>query len=285
MIKVVADTNIWYEIAGNIRDINTLNKKNIKICITPLSVLEILKGICESDFELRKNVAQTAYKYADEVLDEAPWHLAKIWGFPIRGYKRNWKEDYLKPILNIPDYSSMVKGYPDYILGSTKRINLESLRETHIKLWVGWEDMMITIIESICPGYRQARQEGKIKYLRKMELEDVKAFMQKEKFKNQLVRGLLYWTEPARKPRFVVDEKYIKQNINKVKKRLSPYINAYIEYNLKCMNEFAPEVNDYTDMLQFLYLQDNTRLLTSEIKWNDIARKTCPEYLFDLKSD
>jgi len=62
---------------------------------------------------------------------------------------------------------------------------------------------------------------------------------------------------------------------------LSAYADAYIEYIIGCATEFAPQRNDLGDSECFLYLQDDYRFLSSDVRWVKIARRACPSYLLD----
>lgn len=48
-----------------------------------------------------------------------------------------------------------------------------------------------------------------------------------------------------------------------------------------CASEFAPQPNDLGDSECFLYLQEDRRLLSSDVRWVKIARRACPLWILD----
>lgn len=282
MLKVIADTNIWYAIAENKIKIIEQKKKFSKLCVAPLSIIEIVKGSTPTNFELRKKVASVILEHADEVLEELPLHLAKLWGFPIRGYKFDWKQELLQPFTIPSNYSALVSGFSDFKSGVFRALDIAAMSRLHETIWKGWEYAMGNWADKECPGYKNARIEGKIKFLRKDKFAKINDKFQKEELRDLLAKGTIALARHAIARNYRVKNIHITMNKNRIKTALLPFIDANIEYGLSCLVEFAPEPNDYVDLMIFLYLQDNLRLFTLEKKWIKIAKKVCPKNLVML---
>jgi hypothetical protein len=104
----------------------------------------------------------------------------------------------------------------------------------------------------------------------------------KEELKNQLTLGTVDLVQQAIKRNCRVSDLFIKNNTSRVKAEIMPFIKANIEYGLSCLTDFVPKPNDYVDLMVFLYLQNNMKLLTKEKRWKGIAKKICPDSLIEL---
>lgn len=282
MIKAIADTNIWYAIGTNRINIIDLKKKIGTLCAAPLSILEIVKGSTPNDFDLRKKAAIAIIEHSDEILDELPLHLAKLWAFPVKGYKFDWRIDCLEPYIRALNYSSLITGFPDFELGKIGVLNMKMMCELHRSAWDGWENAMLEWAEKVCPGYKDARIKGKTKFIKKEQLRKIARLFQKNKLKDILTLDTVELARHAIARNFQFIDKSLVKRKNYVKSEIMPFINANIEYGLQCLSDIAPEANDYVDLMIFLYLQDNRYLLTFENRWKKIAKKVCPDKLVIL---
>jgi hypothetical protein len=283
MIKIIADTNIWYAIAEKRIEIFALKKKYKSLCVAPLSILEIVKGVTLKNFDLRKKVATAIINHADDVLDELPLHLAKLWGFQTKGYRFNWKKDLLKPFIAALNYSTLVSGFPDLKSGKIKALDMRVMNDLHETIWKQWGNSMIDWADTVCPGYKNARNNRKTKFLKKVNFNNLSKEFHKEKLKDLMTLWTVELTSCAIARNFHVKNDYLKRNKNRIKKEIAPFIDTNIEYSLSCLVDSVPEPNDYVDLMIFLYLQGKMRLMTLERKWIEIAQKKCPSFLIDYE--
>lgn len=281
MIKLVADTNVWYRaVNDDSLELKNLKKIKRKIYIAPISILEITKGIDSSNFHYKKEIAKTIINYADGILDELPLHLAKIWDLQLKGYSFDWKNDALKHISEAPNYRALIDGYPSYSEGKIKKIHFSKFDELNKAHWKGWEKDTISALESRCPGYEIARSLGKTKFLKRNDLNRIEKELKSNRMEYMFLWAALTLSKQAVKKCNRFSENKFNREKLRVKKTLQPFIDAYIEYFIRCLGNFTPQANDYVDLFLFFYLQNNYRLLSYDDRWVRIAKKVCPNFLY-----
>lgn len=63
--------------------------------------------------------------------------------------------------------------------------------------------------------------------------------------------------------------------------KIKCYLDAYVEYIIRCATDFSPQPNDLGDSECFIYLQGTNSFLSSDKRWARIGRSACPNNVFD----
>lgn len=141
-----------------------------------------------------------------------------------------------------------------------------------------FRDRVVEALDQHIPGYLKARtkgrsrqlgEEGGTKLAKAMRSVEVREFVVKSTFH----RALLVVDQDPREP--------TSAEYGHAEPLVSPYVDAYIEYVVGCATAYAPQPNDLGDSECFLYLQDDYRFLSSDMRWVKIARRACASYLLD----
>jgi hypothetical protein len=127
------------------------------------------------------------------------------------------------------------------------------------------------VIDSEFAGYKAARRAGRAVYMNSRQLQDFELKV----FSNEAQLSILFGTYI--RALLVIGASMVKpkpEQIAKAQPAIQPYLSAYSRYLVKCASTFTPDHNDWGDLENFVYLQDNNRLLTSDNRWIEIAQES-----------
>ena len=276
-MNLVADTNVWYDIGARTRNPAVLKSGANRLLATPTSFLELASRIDERTFPERKAAAQAVVSHVDQITEDCESHLAKLWGFPVTGPKIDWIEGF-RAIAQANSPAELNEGVQDFDAGVVRTVKLSLAEHWRSYHWNDFKEQVVQALDQHIPGYAAAREEGRSKQLSK---ENAKVFAQAMRshevresvLQSTFLRALLIVGQEPRAS--------TKEEQETAEPLLSAYVDAYIEYIISCASEFAPQPNDLGDSECFLYLQDDRRFLSSDVRWVKIARRACPSSIHD----
>lgn len=276
-MDLIADTNVWYDIGAGRRNPGILKSNGHRLVATPISLLEIVSLIDNHNLSARKNAAKAVVDYADVISNGSEYHLAGLWGFKLQNPHIPWVEAF-KAIAQASSVPELEAGVADFTDMVKRKINVPLAKTWRTYHWDNFKDQVITAIDQYLPGYKTAREQGKVKHYNKQDGEIFAKLIKSEYVRKTVVnvtfhRALLVTEQPIRNP--TVDE------YNHAEPLVSSYVDAYIEFLIGCATTYAPQSNDLGDSECFLYLQSNKAFLSSDRRWVSIARKACPAHVCD----
>jgi hypothetical protein len=278
-MDLIADTNIWYDISAKLIDVDKLKENGCKLIATPISLLEITSKLSIKTFTERKYAAQSVILYADEIASDTETHLSKIWGINNPSSTSiNWKLGF-QVISEASSFKEIEEGIYDFANNEIRRINTNLVLVWRDYHWNDFVKKVEEAIEPYIPNYNESRLTGKVKYL---NTEKAKIFS--EAILSQECQEVLY---KATFLRVILCNNLNPQTIptneqnSYAKTVLTPYIEAYSKYLIKCSTQFMPHHNDFGDLECFIYLQDNNMIFTKDKRWLSIAQEVCPNLVFN----
>lgn len=276
-MNLVADTNVWYDIGAGTRNPAGLKSGKNRVIATPTSFLEIVSLIDDRTFADRKAAAQAVVAHADEVTEDCESHLARLWGLNVPGPKINWMEGF-RAIGQASSPDELTHGVTDFDARVVRTVNLSLAAQWRAYHWNDFRDQIQQALDGQIPGYLAARAKGRSKQLNKQNAQIFAEAMRSAEVRKFVVgstffRALLVAGQQPRDP--------TNEEQRTAEPLVSPYVDAYIEYIIGCASEFAPQPNDLGDSECFLYLQDDWRFLSSDVRWVKIARRACPSWVHD----
>lgn len=280
--NIVADTNVWYDIANENQNVLQEIKSKGSLCATPINILEIASKIDVNNFQQRQKVAKAIAKYADRFLQSNEDYLGRYWNVRISDTVK-W-EEATKTVSRAPSFQDLMNGYYDSIDNVRRRHNTELLKEWRGFHYEDFNEKVIKAIESVHPNYMNRTSSGNLR-----RLVDQKLISQFDSDEMQIASILM--TYERVKLAIKVDkintkykEKPSQKDVKQVFHKIKNYINAYFQY-LKYLatTPAAPDENDLGDHEAFMYLQNkNWILATSDKRWVQIANEICPQNLLNL---
>jgi hypothetical protein len=275
-VELVADTNVWYDIGAGRRNPLILKSGGNRVIATPTSFLEIASGIEKRTLGERTAAAKAVLAHADDIADDSESHLRRLSGLPA-SVSFPWIEGF-KAIAQSASVSQLKTGVDDLDerVRRTLDVPLAAWWRTHH--WKDFADKVTDAIDQHCPGYKAARFQGRYIYLKH---DDAKAFariMRSDEIREFVIRSTFIRAQLENEGvRESTKDEYLQAG-----PLLTPYANAYIEYVIGCATgQFAPQVNDLGDSECFLYLQNDRKFLSSDVRWAKIARRACPLWIHD----
>jgi len=278
--NIIADTNVWYDIANGNTDILNAIKSKGKLCATPINMLEISSKVNKGNFQDRKNAAKAIIDYADRYLMSNEVYLVRYWGLNINDLIQ-WKEA-AATLSRANSLSDLTNGYDDPIDNVKRKHNLDLLFRWRDYQYKDFKDGVIRGIESIHPGYNKRNLKGNLRRLTDPNLIslfdadyvfEASVLMTYERAKMALKDEAVNYPDRPTKD-------MIKTASPKLKNYLSAY-NKYLKY--LAVTPAFPDENDLGDHDAFLYLRNkNWILATSDKRWIAIANEVCPNNLLDL---
>jgi hypothetical protein len=270
-VKLIADTNVWYDIGNGSIDPTQFDDEDQLLMATPTSLLEIASGIDDKSFEERRRAAQAVLDHASEIADDTETHLARLWNVPLTMPAVNWLDGF-KAIAQARHAKELETGVSDYEARVVRRIGVDLIsrwREIH---WKGFASEVVHILDEWIPEYESARQKGKREKLAKDNREPFKDAMRSDEIRIPL----LFATFERTKLKVESVILPTPEATELAKMALKPYLDAYAEYIIRCAIEMAPQTNDFGDCESFIYLQADSALVTSDDRWVKIAQHVCP---------
>jgi len=280
--NIVADTNVWYDIANRKQDILQLLKSSGVLCATPINILEIASKVDKNNFIERQNVAKAIVEHADRYLLSSENYLGRYWGSRIDDQVQ-WKEASIT-LSRAPSFQSLISGYYDSVDQVTRKHNVELLKSWRGFQYNDFKNGVIKAIESIHPNYLNRSNSGNLRKL--LNQEHILLFNSKEMKKDGVLMTYERVKLAIKIDKIKTKDKKIPTNkmINQAFPKLKNYINAYNQY-LKYLatTPALPDENDLGDHEAFMYLQNkNWILATSDKRWVQIGQEVCPNNILNL---
>jgi|SRR5579872_3255493 len=275
-MNLVADTNVWYDVGAGRRNPATLKSGANRLIATPISFLEIASSIDERTFTERTEAAKAVLAHADQIANDSECHLRNIWGlsaltsFPwIEGFKA------LAQPASVPQLKTGVDDLQERV---RRTLNVPLAGAWRAYHWQDFADQVAVAIDQHCPGYKAARAQGRYIYLKHDEAKAFAKAMRSDEIRDFVIRSTFVRAQlPNESVREPAEEEYLR-----AAPLLTPYADSYVEYVVGCATgQFAPQPNDLGDSECFLYLQEDRRFLSSDVRWVKIGRKACPSWLHD----
>ena len=271
-MDVVADTNAWYEIGAGIGNPESLKRLGHRLLATPTSFLEIASLIDSRSLDQRRAAAVAVVRHADAVLPDCEFHLACIWGLNPTPLNLDWREAFVA-VSQAQTPAQLVQGVSDFQGMVVRHVNLPLAKAHRQYEWSDFHDRVVDALDEEIPGYKAARASGRCIHAGKQEATRIAAKLRSAGAKQAFLRAsycraLLEVEAPFTPP--------TARQIQTARPQLQAYIHAYCEYLVGCATLFAPQSNDLGDLDAFVYLQGGRALLTSDRRWDNIARAVCP---------
>lgn len=276
-MNLIADTNVWYWISDGRRDPLLLKAGGNRLIAHPISILEMVSEIDATNYGKRRAAANALLVHADEIVEDPESHLVRLWGHQPRRLTIDWR-DIVLAVARSSSALEITTGVVDTETQRNLSVNLQLMRGMRDVHWTDFRDQVVDALDTHCPGYKQARESGtRISIDPRLALE-YKTTLRSDTFKRVLAtaifnRALLAQDLPPREP---TNEEY-----TVAAPKIKCYLDAYVEYIIRCATDFTPQPNDLGDSECFLYLQGTNCFLSSDKRWVRIARAVCPNNVFD----
>lgn len=278
--NIIADTNLWYDIAGGNTDILNAIKNEGVLCATPINMLEISSKVNAGNFQDRKNAAKAIVDHADRYLMSNEIYLARYWGFNVNDSVQ-WKEAAIT-LSRVDSLSDLTNGYVDPIDNVRRKHNLDVLFAWRDYQYKDFKDSVARGIESIHPRYNQRTPSGNLRRLTDSSL--ISLFDDDYDFESSVLVTYERAKMALKDEKVDYPNKPTKKMIKIASPKLKNYLNVYNKY-LKFLATAPafPDENDLGDHDAFLYLQNkNWIIATSDKRWVAIANEVCPNNLLNL---
>lgn len=277
-MNLIADTNVWYDIAATRRSPSVLKGNGAKLVATPISFLEIASLIDQHTFAERKAAALAVVNHADSVIEDGETRLALLCGLPHSPPTVDWMQGFIA-ISQAGSVRELNDGVADFMNRVRRHVDLNLANMWRTYHWTDFERKVIDAIDGYVPGYKNARARKKARYMPKGKRDAfINAMWSSECQETMFTQGvfgraLLVVRQPYRLP--------TAQELQSAKANFTPYVHAYTEYMIRCATQYTPQPNDLGDSDCFLYMQDQNRFLSSDKRWVSIATDRCPNYYCD----
>jgi hypothetical protein len=276
-MNLIADTNVWYWISDGRRDPRALKTGGNRLIAHPISVLEIVSEIDVTNYGKRRAAAKALLDYADEIVEDSESHLVRLWGLEPRALPLDWR-NIVWVVASSSSVSEITTGVIDTATQRRISVNLELIKSMRDLHWTDFRDTVVSALDMHCPGYKEARERGTRIRIDPQDEPEYKSTLRSAEFKRMLAtaifnRALLAKELPLRDP---TDQEYAH-----AAPKIKCYLDAYVEYIIRCATDFAPQPNDLGDSECFVYLQGNNCFLSSDKRWVRIGRAACPNNVFD----
>jgi hypothetical protein len=274
--KLIADTNIWYEIGEGARDSQSLKGGGNALVAIPTSILEIASPHADErrdTWPKRRKAAAAILHHADEIAADTESHLAGLWGLQAPGSGNLW-HDICEVTAKSESAAIAEKGVEDQIKLEKKSLKVSAIQTWRQFNWKQFAEDVENAIEVHVPGYKKARAEGKYISLPKDIREQFGNALRSEEVRRAFVDSTFFRALPIG----VVSRSPTAGEYTRTAPLVAPYIDAYIEYIYGCATSFAPQPNDFGDCECFIYLQGDNALVTRDKRWSAIAKSVCPAH-------
>ena len=288
-MNIITDTNIWYDIANGdlkVADIKQ-NNQNL-IYATPINILEIVSNVSDYQIERRQRAMIALIQNADVILQDTETHLTHLWGYNQNSDLISWR-DILIAVEHANSLYELRNGVLDYSERVTRRVGVDFAHFWRTSHWADFRVAIENVLDQHISGYADARQNGRIIHFDQEHGQEFRNMLYRDVTLHEILNATYdranlvlrdFGTSLPAELRDTATLNPIRQNAYN---SLSTYITAYAEYLYTCATTYAPRDNDWGDLEHFIYLQNDNRLLTNDIRWINIARGSGNEnWLFHI---
>lgn len=127
-MDLIADTNVWYDIASGVRDPSALKAGGNLLKATPTSLLEITSLINNCNFIQRQAAARAVVEHADGVIVDSDSHCATLCGFNLSHEPVDWIQAY-RATANAKSPDELTNGVPNFVDKVIGRVNVSLARK------------------------------------------------------------------------------------------------------------------------------------------------------------
>lgn len=265
-MKVIADTNVWYELGSSRKLLKDIVPPGYSLYATPTSFFEIVAGIGPQTFEERRLASRAVLNYSKGIVNNTERYFAQLYGLTNEDDDVPWREGF-EAISNAKTMEELIGGVPLKTGGKKLAVLLDTIRDWKQIHWGGFKTQVEEAIESRLPGYKGARAKGNCIYMdQRKGLLFQRELMKPEAFIS-LYRALYERTKlyQSNAPKSVDD--LDRAILLKSFEALYSYMTIYFHYIFKCATKYAPEDNDFGDLECFAYAQDDNLILTFDKRW------------------
>jgi len=280
MAKLIADTNVWYEIGEGTRDPARLKAGGNTLVAIPTSIMEIASPHADEKHDTwpkRRKAAAAILEHADEIANDTENHLAVLWGLHPEDRGSIW-HDVCEAVSRSESLDKALRGVEDQVRNVKISLDVSAIQTWRERYWTEFKDDVENAIEQHAPGYKLARTEGRYTKLPKEKRAQFAVDLRSAEVRHAFLLSTFVRALPSSHDSAAIptDEQVARAAV-----ALAPYLDAYIEYIHGCATSFAPQPNDFGDSECFVYLQDDNKLVTREKRWSTIAKQVRPAHYFE----
>jgi hypothetical protein len=269
-MNLISDTNVWYDIAEGQRNPASLKRDAHRLLATPINLLELASRLSPRTFEQRRDGARAVLDHSDGIIIDTETYLSRLWGLTPPDFGIDWRNGFIT-IADATTLEQITSGVNDFTERVIRRVNVDLARQWRTFHWEDFMHKVEDVIDSEFAGYKAARRRGTAVYMNRAQATqfETKVFSNEAQLSilfGTFIRALLVVGSPMVKPR--------PEQIAQAQPALRPYLSAYSRYLVKCATTFAPDHNDWGDLENFIYLQNDNRLLTRDDRWLTIAAES-----------
>ena len=281
--KVILETNMLYDIGLNHVSIEDVRQPGEHLCYSPISVIELVSKLDDSQFEKRKAAANTILKHQiDELPDPDSYLTEGIFGYKLAEPAPSYS-DAVRTLATAQSLEEVRRGVPDYKAGVRRSLNVPFVATCREMIEQAWVDSLIKPMEMEIPGFqrwyveyqRRRNQKKSLPKLRGEKKERLLALMRSKE------GPPIFLISACQKRAFLktdrndlgVPKSELATTIPKIIPKIECYIRMYANYIIRLMTEgLLPKKNDSGDIEFFLYSTDDDHIVaTNDRTWIDIA--------------
>lgn len=254
---VVLDTNIFYSFANSRFSPDSIRNKYGRLLASPYSCIEIYASTNSENFPFKQKVARFLFE-VDEMLPYPNEYLTEAWDF--ENYQsripRGEVEFMINRFLSLESFEP-IKTITENMSRSKNEVCQHALRN------------MENLIDSLIPGYLDARAKNKILHLPSSRLTELKQQLLSDEY---LELFLLEKYQLALNEYGVINHPVLlaKSQVSITLGRLEKYLKLFVGLILSSLQK-APRHNDLFDRELTIYLNSKCRFLTQDKLWPNIA--------------
>lgn len=299
---IVADTNVWYNLANGNDKLDKLLKKTGILCSTNINLLEISHGMDSNNYNQRRAAAKAVVERCALYLPDSETFLKQSFNFSCSS-KFDFKRGF-QIIANSNNLLALINGYFNYSTSTFEYFNIGLARAWRNSLYRRFFDDICNGINSKIPNYINKIEIGK-------KLPKIKDENELNKFDSyKFIKSIIYnmWLRMKLTEQDYGDSKSAlswfgvedMSFLNKMphyeyptdidillsRPNLLSYAYAYVEYlKYLLLCRAKPQENDAGDLENFLFLRNDDYILaTADKKWIKIGQKVCPKRMLDINS-
>lgn len=259
-IKIICDTNIWYDLGNGVSFINTIEDYNL--CCTFLNLYELIHtDMLKINFNKVQKACNAIFNFASCFILEPPYlHLKNLlYPYHLEYSKTNFIEA-IRTLINL------------------ERLDNDMFTELGNYLEIKDDTLNKFFVKHITDEINKTHDFFNLDIVNRAQYKkDIKTFENRKKKINNIRKQII--TELNNVYPLIDNNSFndsFWENIN-------VYINARMHYfqKLKLYPNMNPEKNDAVDMLNLIYVNENCLYWTKDNRWKTILSETkLGQYLF-----